>query len=230
MLLFQLFTFFLYTTQSSSVQERELTTLHPTSFSILDNAANYSTKTSHLKITSGIPTLAFVTPWNSHGYDIPKLFPSKFTIISPVWFYIKPGNMIEGDHDVDKEWVKTLQDSGILLMPRFAISEFANDDYMALIQSSESQLDLSRKIAKVCKKYSFDGVVLELSAPSYMLNVVSLISKELKKDGKKVILVIAPIRGNQQDFTGEHYDQFFDHVDYFALMTYDYSNPGSPGI
>lgn len=33
--------------------------------------------------------LAYVTPWNSKGYDMAKRFTSKFTHISPVWYELK---------------------------------------------------------------------------------------------------------------------------------------------
>ena len=32
--------------------------------------------------------LGYVTPWNSHGYDVAKTFGNKFTMISPVWLQV----------------------------------------------------------------------------------------------------------------------------------------------
>ena len=32
--------------------------------------------------------LGYVTPWNSHGYDVAKTFGSKFSLISPVWLQV----------------------------------------------------------------------------------------------------------------------------------------------
>ena len=40
------------------------------------------------QLTSGA-SLAYVTPWNSHGYDVAKDFTKKFTHISPVWLQLK---------------------------------------------------------------------------------------------------------------------------------------------
>ena len=34
------------------------------------------------------PVLAYVTPWNNHGYDIAKM--NKFTLVAPVWFQMVP--------------------------------------------------------------------------------------------------------------------------------------------
>ncbi|GAB1292915.1 Chitinase domain-containing protein 1 [Apodemus speciosus] len=50
--------------------------------------------------------LGYVTPWNSHGYDVAKVFGSKFTQISPVWLQLKRRGRemfeITGLHDVDQ--------------------------------------------------------------------------------------------------------------------------------
>lgn len=45
------------------------------------------------------------------------------------------------------------------------------------------------------------------------------------------ILVVPPIRGLKQEmFTKENFDDLYDHVTAFSLMTYDYSTPQRPGI
>ena len=62
-----------------------------------------------------IPTglsLGYVTPWNSHGYDVAKQF-KKFNMISPVWLQIKrkPRGkyVVEGCHDIDQGWVNDVR-------------------------------------------------------------------------------------------------------------------------
>lgn len=51
-------------------------------------------------------SLSHCLQWNSHGYDIAKLFGNKFNFVSPVWLQVKRkrsgGFVIEGGHDVDK--------------------------------------------------------------------------------------------------------------------------------
>ena len=32
---------------------------------------------------------AFFSQWNSHGYDVAKIFSPKFTYVSPVWLQVK---------------------------------------------------------------------------------------------------------------------------------------------
>lgn len=50
--------------------------------------------------------LGYVTPWNSHGYDVAKIFGGKFTHISPVWLQLKRRGRemfeVTGLHDVDQ--------------------------------------------------------------------------------------------------------------------------------
>lgn len=44
--------------------------------------------------------------WNSHGYDVTKIFGAKFTQISPVWLQLKRHGRemfeVTGLHDVDQ--------------------------------------------------------------------------------------------------------------------------------
>ena len=53
--------------------------------------------------------------WNSHGYDIAKMFAKKFTHISPVWLQAKlnadeSDAIISGKHDIDYQWMRDLRD------------------------------------------------------------------------------------------------------------------------
>lgn len=49
---------------------------------------------------------SFFCKWNSHGYDISKIFGNKFTLISPVWLQVrrkgKERFQFTGLHDADK--------------------------------------------------------------------------------------------------------------------------------
>lgn len=52
------------------------------------------------------PELSVLCQWNSHGYDIAKIFGGKFTQISPVWLQLKRRGRemfeVTGLHDVDQ--------------------------------------------------------------------------------------------------------------------------------
>ncbi|KAL3898945.1 MAG: hypothetical protein SGCHY_002383, partial [Lobulomycetales sp.] len=184
---------------------------------ILDHHSNFSQKYSEIKLTGSRPTLAFVTPWNSHGYTVAKLVAKKFTFASPVWFYIKPPAgtsageyRIQGEHDIDADWVKELQSRGVRgiflrlsnpvpVTPRFAISEFEHADFMAIIQGPQSALDsLAAQIKYLVVKHQFDGAVLEISVPKYLHALVSTVSQAFQKDALTLVLVIGPARGNEQ--------------------------------
>merc|ERR1712212_717213 len=49
------------------------------------NHDSYSRDTKS-KIYDG-HVLGYITPWNSHGYNVAKIFGNKFSSISPVWLH-----------------------------------------------------------------------------------------------------------------------------------------------
>lgn len=59
--------------------------------------ANYQDiLTENMKVSENVsmrrydyPVLGYITPWNSHGYEMAKRFNSKFTHLSPVWYDLK---------------------------------------------------------------------------------------------------------------------------------------------
>jgi len=71
------------------------------------------------------PVLAYITPWNSKGYDMAKIFNSKFTHLSPVWYDLKSqgsGLVLEGRHNADKGWIQELRSRGnALILPRVVL-------------------------------------------------------------------------------------------------------------
>ena len=54
---------------------------------VLDGHSKYSTSTTGVRQFLG-PVLGYVTPWNSHGYDVAKIFGPKFSLVSPVWLQV----------------------------------------------------------------------------------------------------------------------------------------------
>ncbi|XP_030965170.1 chitinase domain-containing protein 1 isoform X3 [Quercus lobata] len=80
---------------------------------ILAENSKVSENTSHWHYT--YPVLAYITPWNSKGYEIAKRFNSKFTHLSPVWYDLKSqgaGLILEGRHNADVGWISELRRSG----------------------------------------------------------------------------------------------------------------------
>jgi chitinase domain-containing protein 1 len=64
-----------------------LITPHPRIEQILQEHFHFVPSQVHVKHFQG-ETLGYVTPWNSKGYDMAKLFSRKFTYISPVWLQV----------------------------------------------------------------------------------------------------------------------------------------------
>uniref|UniRef100_J3L1Z1 GH18 domain-containing protein n=1 Tax=Oryza brachyantha TaxID=4533 RepID=J3L1Z1_ORYBR len=108
-----------------SVYERGLVKRDVSASEILTEHATVSENRSRRHFRN--PVLAYVTPWNSKGYDMAKLFSAKFTHISPVWYDLKSdGNklVLEGQHNFDARWVSELQSNGSLVLPRVVLEAF----------------------------------------------------------------------------------------------------------
>lgn len=61
------------------------------------------------------PVLAYITPWNSKGYDLAKKFTSKLTHLSPVWYELKSEGstfILEGRHNADTGWISEIRMKG----------------------------------------------------------------------------------------------------------------------
>lgn len=60
--------------------------------------------------------LGYVTPWNNHGYDVAKIWGSKFSQISPVWLQVVRVDdqkyEIRGTHDIDAGWISDVRKAG----------------------------------------------------------------------------------------------------------------------
>ena len=105
----------------ASIDERGLLTEEIDPHVILEENARYSENTQR-KVTGDIPVLGFVTPWNSHGYDIAKLFNNKFTHISPCWFQIRrrsSGELyVAGTQDIDQSWMTAVRSNCVSRCPK----------------------------------------------------------------------------------------------------------------
>ena len=116
--------------------------------------------------------------------------------------------------------------------------QWTGDDYVRLFSDSNRADALTRSIINVINKYAFDGVVLEVwsqlggQAKPQLTKLIQKIGKKIRSKNKIFILVIPPpvYAGNAPGmFSEEDFDNLVDYVDYFSLMTYDYSSPAKPG-
>lgn len=62
-----------------------------------------------------------------------------------------------------------------------------------------------------------------------LLNFVKAVADAFTLEGLDTILVIPPRRGRNLPFSDDHFNELYDHVTAFSLMSYDYSNPRRPG-
>lgn len=188
-------------------------------------------------------TLGYVTPWNSHGYDVAKIFSDKFTYISPVWLQVKrkPGGafVINGGHDIDKGWVSDVtKGKKTKIVPRILFDGWSVEDYQAVFSDEDITEDCIDAIVQFMKENKFDGVVVELwsqlggKARKELVHFLTHMAENFHNSNKELILVIPPPvydRNNVGMFGKEEFDQLAPKVDRFSLMTYDFSNPSRPG-
>jgi len=226
--------------QESSVYDRNLVESEPLASDIVAEAHTYYRDT-RLKNFNGT-VLGYVTPWNSHGYDVAKICGPKLNIISPVWLQIlRKGDQryeITGTHDVDKGWMKDVRESGKItkFFPRILFEHFTDKDYSRLLTYKDEINAASQIIIETSRKYNFDGVVLELWSQlsqrvddEHLINLVKAMAQQLKAAGVGCILVIPPSQRGPDLFNANHFEKLWEDLTAFSLMTYDFSSYQRPG-
>ncbi|KAM3685951.1 hypothetical protein ACJW31_11G158800 [Castanea mollissima] len=235
----------------SSVFQRGLVKANVDFQEILAENSKVSENTSHRHYT--YPVLAYITPWNSKGYEIAKRFNSKFTHLSPVWYDLKSqgtGLILEGRHNADVGWISELRRSGdAWVLPRVVLEAFP-----AELLTRKKQRDKAIKlIVTECKDMGYDGIVLEawsrwaaygiLHDPEMRNSALqfikqlghalhSLSSARNDKQQLQLVFVIGPPHSEKlqkHDFGPEDLQSLSNAVDGFSLMTYDFSSPQNPG-
>uniref|UniRef100_A0A336M8I1 Chitinase domain-containing protein 1 n=1 Tax=Culicoides sonorensis TaxID=179676 RepID=A0A336M8I1_CULSO len=223
---------------STSVYDRGLVEDdQPLAKTIIQESGAYckNTKERHFQST----VLGYLTPWNRKGYEVAKVFGSKFDVISPVWLQIiRLGDLkyeVRGLHDVVD--LKTADNPETKILPRVLFDKFTDQDFSKLLSYKNERNIVAKLIVDTCKKHKFDGIVLEfwssLSARAddqHLLTLVIEIAQSMKYDNLQFILVVPPSRKETVElFTPEHFEKLYPHVNGFSLMTYDYSSYQHPG-
>ncbi|CAN8248186.1 unnamed protein product [Cochlearia groenlandica] len=199
------------------------------------------------------PLLAYITPWNSKGYEAAKIFNSKFTHLSPVWYDLKSQGselVLEGRHNADKEWIHELRSKGnALILPRIVLEAVPGE----LLRTKKIREKAIHLIVTECREMEYDGIVLEswsrwaaygvLHDPDkrkMALQFVQQLGEALHSTSSprnnqkhmQFMYVIGPPRSEKlqmYDFGAEDLQFLKDSVDGFSLMTYDFSNSQKPG-
>uniref|UniRef100_S4RUY1 Chitinase domain-containing protein 1 n=1 Tax=Petromyzon marinus TaxID=7757 RepID=S4RUY1_PETMA len=232
----------------ASVWERGLVTLSPRSKDIVKEHATFCPRRNISTRFAG-PVLGYITPWNSHGYDIAKTLGSKFTTISPVWLQVKPkvqGSYdVTGRHDIDQGWIRDVKRGKKDLKIRIVSVIIYTGGCVHRLQSmivpssrKEAKL-LSKALIKVAKTDKFHGFVLEVWSQfgghkkSDLMKLIERLAEDFHAEQLKLILVIPPgiVPGGEQrgEFGEAEFSRLVLTVDAFSLMTYDYSSPARPG-
>ncbi|CAK9165790.1 unnamed protein product [Ilex paraguariensis] len=199
------------------------------------------------------PVLAYITPWNSRGYELAKRFNSKLTHISPVWYDLKSEGtklVLEGRHNADTGWISELRMKGdAQVLPRVVLEAIPVD----LLRKRKQRDKAINLIIAECKEMEYDGIVLEswsrwaaygvLHDPDMRQMALQFIqqlgqamhSVILDRNSEKslqLVYVIGPPHSEnlqEYDFGPEDLRSLSNAVDGYSLMTYDFSGPKNPG-
>ncbi|KAH6813219.1 Glycosyl hydrolase superfamily protein [Perilla frutescens var. frutescens] len=199
------------------------------------------------------PVLAYITPWNSQGYEMAKKFRNKFTHLSPVWYELKSQGtklVLEGRHNADKGWIQEIRKTGnSQILPRVVLEAIPVD----LLKKKKKREKAINLIVAECKEMEYDGIVLEswsrwaaygiLHDPDMRNTALQFIVQlgqamhsvslyHNRRQSLQLVYVISPPRSNEleeYDFGPEDLRSLSDDVDGFSLMTYDFSGPQNPG-
>ncbi|XP_031798409.1 chitinase domain-containing protein 1 [Sarcophilus harrisii] len=223
---------------AQTVQERGLVVPDPKAQDVVLEHSSYCAPKTKERHFSG-RVLGYVTPWNSHGYDIAKIFGNKFTMISPVWLQVKRRGVelyqILGLHDADQDWMKSVkkQNRNVRIVPRILFDKWTRDDYKSLFTSEDEIEELAKILIQVAKNKHFDGYVLEVWSPSLqeqqkdLLHTLTHVVEALHQEQLMVILVVPSTIVPGKDHLGMFTKRAFDHlgpiIDGFSLITYDFS-------
>ncbi|KAL5792256.1 hypothetical protein ACOSP7_000850 [Xanthoceras sorbifolium] len=220
---------------------------------ILTENSKVSENASQLHRHYTYPVLAYITPWNSKGYEMAKRFNTKFTHLSPVWYDLKSQGtslVLEGRHNADMGWISELRMTGeSLVLPRVVLEAFPRE----LLRNKKLRDKAIDLILTECKEMEYDGIVLEswsrwaaygilhdpdmrkmalefIKQLGYALHSVTSVRNN--KQHLQLVYVIGPPYSEKlqvHDFGPQDLQSVGDAVDGFSLMTYDFSGPNNPG-
>ena len=223
----------------TNVVQRNLIEENITPQSVLENHQAYCSACLETREFTH-PTLVYVTPWNSHGYTLAKLFAKKLDYVSPVWLSIRRTGIeryiVEGQHDIDRPWLEEVKakNPAVRIVPRIIFEKWSTEDTHALFELEGEKQALAATFAQFLTENDalFDGYVLELlmqfrGASKPTLNhVISDIAEQVhrvERNGtrKEVILAVPPY---EEMFDASDFDLLYEHLDGFSVMTYDFPN------
>jgi len=219
---------------SLNVLDRGLVSTSITATDVINNHNSFCNNTG--RNFDGGDVLGYVTPWNSHGYDVAKTF-AKFTFISPVWLQIlfkgSKKYKVSGLHDADQGWMHAVKQKNpsAKIVPRVLFDGWTSSHFDVLF-SSDKELDaMTTTIISTIKDNHMDGIVLEIwsqmppKKSKQAIHVISYLGDHMKKEDLMFVLVVPPPLNFQfkaTSFTKNHFAKLAPVIDAFSLMTYDF--------
>lgn len=203
----------------------------------------------------GITQLAYITPWNRHGYRLAEQTAHKLTHVSPVWFQAKASNednklhscKIEGTHEINREWIELLREKNenIKFVPRILFDGWSADEMKELLMNSQVSKRCFDDIANFYSRNQFEGAVVELymqalistqslQIKEYVIESMQDLWKIMRKLHLQVIYTVpAPLEWDNQPnnlVTPDDYKKLTKIADFVQIMTYDYHGNKPAGV
>ncbi|VDK47057.1 unnamed protein product [Anisakis simplex] len=198
-------------------------------------------------------TLGYVTPWNSHGYDIAKWAANKFTHISPVWFQLKPAVIdgrktcsVGGTHDIDQGWIRDVRsnNSEIAIVPRFLIEQWTSKEAAAFLYDELWQRRCVQVMTDLIERNEMQGAVVEMwlqllsltgaKMTEVMIELIQSWCEFFHAKDLEFIMPLSPPLNAKYELTGiistEHFAEMAKHVDFINVMAYDYHTDRPAGV
>eukprot|EP00775_Hariotina_reticulata_P004211 gene4211-4460_t len=168
---------------STSAKERDLTDINIKAALLAEEGNKYHHQVAARNFKGNV--LGYVTPWNSHGYEVAERWRGKFSHISPVWYQLKAASegsgasfQLTGGHDVDQQWISRL---------RTPVTEGASSD-----KDDAGSQTCRADFAALAAPHIVPRVIVEL-APKHLMQL-------LQKPGEAIALVVDEV--NKQQFEG----------------------------
>lgn len=224
----------------------EYTSSNLTTHAALRLASHVCPGAQQVKHFSG-ETLAYVTPWNSDGYEVCKQSGAKFTYIAPVWLQLRSSvgpdgsatATLTGTHDIDSAWMQAVttncRKSGAVTCPKIVprvVWELPRVDKRII-------KDAVALILRAIEEYHFDGITLEIPLVPDAFPLIKVLGKAIHHFRNGTFILVTPPAmmsaqgGSRQASAGLTFAAFKSlstSVDRWSVMTYDYSvHRGSAG-
>lgn len=157
--------------------------------------------------------------------------------------------LLDGAHNADEAWARRVRDAGaaadghrVRVVPRFAV-EVSHAHLVKLAGSSGLQRKVVQTVRDEVERRGYDGAVLEMTGAWYVVQhfkprrraklnaFVRAMADAMHEAGGRALVLVVPPRnpGRPTAFGAADAAALEPDVDYFSLMTYDYSSAASPG-